>query len=213
MSSNYQAPFQTQYKNEHLLFCTQAEAGSTEGQQSRPREHKLLIEINDASVPLPFPPTVFCSTDFFLKRSYKMVRKDLSHKGSSGLACLLFMSWVCNACIHHIQFSCISFPKGSIPPYFSPTSISLSHTSSLLLLKKIRAQDSQDCCAAWNNLCNADKKQTSDTILLTTIKNKVTRITHMLEVRLVLRHVAESASDRRGRWRMPWPRLEATSCV
>lgn len=44
-------------------------------------------------------------------------------KDLSGLVCLVFRLWVCSAWIHHTQFSCIIFPKASIPPYFSPTFI------------------------------------------------------------------------------------------
>lgn len=39
-----------------------------------------------------------------------------THWSVSGLSCMFFKSWFCNICTHHIQFSCITFPKGSIPP-------------------------------------------------------------------------------------------------
>lgn len=56
----------------------------------------------------------------------KWEKKILPLKDLSGLVCLVFRPWICSECIHHTQFSCIIFPKASIPPYFSSTFISVT---------------------------------------------------------------------------------------
>lgn len=163
-------------------------------------------------MPLPPPPREICSTDFSLKHSYKTVRRDFYH-AKVWVVWPVCFSWHRSAMHIFItrSFPVLFFPRVQSLHTSAPPS-SLCHTQVLYYCWRKSEHRTMGCCTTRNTLCNADKKQTLDTILLTKISRaKSQRMTHMLEVPFVLRHVAESASDRRGGWRMPWPRLEATS--